>query len=77
MPGCVCRDTGDEPFDADLPPAPFEITGVATFPDGTTKPLLLQLQADAPAFSPSVTVVPTRNKNYGDVFAAPISFVTE
>lgn len=36
----------------DLPPANYELSGVATLPDGTRKPLLLLLPAESPNFTP-------------------------
>ena len=35
---------------SDLPPADYEVSGVAKLPDGTTKPLLLQGRGDYPGF---------------------------
>lgn len=40
----------------DLMPAPYQVTGTATLPDGTTKPILLQGRGDYPNFKPSATV---------------------
>lgn len=37
---------------SDLPPADWEITGIAKLPDGTTKPLIFQGKGDYPNYKP-------------------------
>ncbi len=38
----------------DLPPANYELSGEATLPDGSRKPLLLMIPGEAPSFTPTL-----------------------
>lgn len=61
----------------DLPPAEYELTGVATLPDGSTKPLLLQGKGDYPGYKPVVKLTVEKDNILGSMWKPPISFVID
>lgn len=61
----------------DLPPATYEITGVATLPDGTTKTILLQGPGDYPKFGPAATAVLELDGLLGGMSKPPIAWVLD
>ena len=61
----------------DLPPADYEVTGEARFPDGTTKPILFQGPEDRPRFVP-VLKAPLLKGGYVGAFSPTMAgFVIE
>lgn len=67
-------------FDADLndvPPAPYELTGRATLPDGTTKPLLMQGAGDYPNYKAMVAIPVEKDGILGKLWTPPCTFVME
>ena len=61
----------------DLLPAPYELTGVAKLPDGTTKPLLLQGPGDYPKYNPSVKITVQKDNILGGIWNPPVTFVID
>lgn len=61
----------------DLPPANYEITGVANFPDGSSKPLLLMGKGDYPKFKPTITVILEPDETMDHYFVPPLGWVTD
>ncbi len=61
----------------DIPPAPYELTGTATLPDGTEKPLLLQGPGDYPNYKPMVAIKVEKDGILGGLAKPPCSFVIE
>lgn len=58
-------------------PAPYELTGVAKLPDGSTKPLLLQAPGDQPKYHPSVKIKVEKDGILGGIFNPPVKFVID
>lgn len=61
----------------DLLPAPYEVTGTATLPDGTTKPLLWQGKGDYPGYKPMVSIKVEKDNILGKLWSPPLTFVIE
>jgi hypothetical protein len=61
----------------DLPPADYELSGVAKLPDGTTKPILLQGRGDYPAFKPSVKATLEADAITGGMWKQLVGWVVE
>jgi hypothetical protein len=61
----------------DLLPCPYEMTGVAKLPDGTTKPLLLQAPGDYPNYKPTVNIKVEVDGILGRIFNPPVTFVID
>lgn len=61
----------------DLLPAPYELTGTATLPDGSTKPLLLQGRGDYPGFKPSVKITVEKDGILGGMWKQPVQFAID
>lgn len=61
----------------DLPPASYELTGTATLPDGTVKPLLMQGRGDYPNYKPSVSIPLEKDNIIGGMAKWSCSFVIE
>jgi len=61
----------------DLPPANYEITGVAKLPDGSSKPILLMGKGDYPKFNPSAKIILEPDTTMRHFFAPPIGWVTD
>jgi hypothetical protein len=61
----------------DLPPASYELSGTATLPDGTVKPLLLQGKGDYPKYKPSVSIPLEKDNLIGGMMKWPCTFVVE
>jgi hypothetical protein len=61
----------------DLPPANYELSGVAKLPDGSTKPILLMGKGDYPKFNPSTKVLLEPNETMDHFFVPAIGWVTE
>ena len=61
----------------DLLPAPYELTGTVTPPDGTTKPLLLQGKGDYPGYKSSVKITVEQDNILGRMWKQPVQFVME
>jgi hypothetical protein len=70
------KNTGWNSLDlADIPPAPYRLSGVATLPDGSTKPLLLQGQVEYPAYAPTVQIKVEKDSILGKIAKPLLSFV--
>jgi len=69
--------TAFDPDINDIPPAPYELTGKATLPDGTTKPLLLQGPGDYPNYKATVAIVVAKDAILGKLGSPPCTFVIE
>jgi len=61
----------------DLVPAPYELSGTATLPDGTVKPLLLQGPGDYPKYKPAVALPLQKDGILGGISKHPVTFVIE
>lgn len=61
----------------DVPIAPYELTGTATLPDGTVKPLLLQGPGDYPKYKPMLTIAPSKDGLLGGLAKPMCTFVIE
>lgn len=61
----------------DLVPAPYELSGVATLPDGTVKPLLLQGPGDYPNYKSSVSLPLVKDGLLGGIAKHPVTYVIE
>lgn len=61
----------------DLPPANYEITGVAKLPDGSTKPLLLQGKGDYPKYLPSTKAMLEKDNITGGMFKMQMAVAME
>ena len=70
-------DTLYDPDINDLTPASYEMSGEATLPDGTVKPLLLQGSDEYPGYKPAVAVVLEKDNIIGGMFKPPIDFIIE
>jgi hypothetical protein len=60
----------------DLPPASYEITGVAKLPDGSTRPILFQGRGDYPKYV-STGKVPLEPDNYGSYWVQLMGWATD
>lgn len=61
----------------DLPPAPYRLSGTATLPDGTVKPLLLQTTDDYPEYRETVAVALRVDQLLGHMAKPPVMFTVE
>lgn len=61
----------------DLTPASYEMTGAATLPDGTVKPLLLQGHAEYPKYSETVQVKLSKDNIIGGMAKHAIDFTVD
>ncbi|MBL9190222.1 MAG: hypothetical protein JNK23_22260 [Opitutaceae bacterium] len=61
----------------DLPPANYELTGIAKLPDGTTRPILLQGQGVYPKFVTQGVVTVTYDNILGRMWKQPFGWVTD
>lgn len=61
----------------DLPPANYDLTGIARLPDGSTKPLLLQGAGHYPKFFEKVSVVMGYDNILGGMWKQPIGWVVD
>lgn len=61
----------------DLPPADYEISGEAKYPDGSTHKLLMQGLGDYPAFKPTIQAKLGLDKLTGGLFVLLASWVAE
>ncbi len=61
----------------DLPPATYEVTGVAKLPDGSTKTILLQGKGDYPRFLPVTKATLELDGIIGGMAKPPIGWVLE
>lgn len=59
----------------DLMPAPYEVTGTATLPDGTTKRLLMQGPGDYPHYKPALSL-PLKSDSH-NFWKHPCTFVID
>lgn len=61
----------------DLPPANYELTGIAKLPDGTTRPILLQGAGDYPKFVAQGVVTVGYDNILGGMWKQPFGWVTD
>ena len=61
----------------DLPPATYELTGIAKLPDGTTRPILLQGSGVYPKFVPKGNVTVDYDNIIGGMWKQPFGWVTD
>ena len=61
----------------DLPPANYELTGVARLPNGSSKPLLLQGMGHYPKYYPKVAITVGYDAILGGMWKAPVGWVTD
>jgi hypothetical protein len=61
----------------DLPPATYELTGIAKLPDGTTRPILLQGAGDYPKFVAKGNVTVVYDNIIGGMWKQPFGWVTD
>ena len=61
----------------DLPPATYDLTGVAKLPDGTTKPILLQGRGDYPKFVETGRVTVETDGVIGGMWKQLFGWVTD
>lgn len=61
----------------DLPPATYELTGVAKLPDGSTRPILLQGKGVYPKFATSGNVTLEHDGILGGMWKQPFGWVTD
>ncbi len=60
---------------ADVPPAPYRLSGTATLPDGSTKPLLLQGHDEYPAYVPTLQIKVEKDNILGKIAKPLLTFV--
>lgn len=60
---------------ADIPPAPYRLSGIASLPDGSTRPLLLQGRDEYPGFAAAVQVKVEKDNMLGKIAKPLLSFV--
>lgn len=70
-------DVLHDPDINDIPIAPYELTGTATLPDGTVKPLLIQGKGDYPNYKPMVVITPSKDGILGGLAKPMCTFVIE
>jgi hypothetical protein len=61
----------------DLPPANYEVSGVAKLPDGSSKPMLMMGKGDYPNFKPSTKMIIEPDATMEHYFTAPLGWVTD
>ncbi|MEO5961550.1 MAG: hypothetical protein ABIR80_20760, partial [Opitutaceae bacterium] len=61
----------------DLPPATYELTGIAKLPDGTTRPILLQGKGVYPKFAEMGVVTVEYDGILGGMWKQPFGWVTD
>lgn len=61
----------------DLPPANYELTGVATLPDGSSKPILLQGRGNYPKFVTTALIPLELDNSIGGIWKQTVGWVTE
>jgi hypothetical protein len=61
----------------DLPPATYELTGIAKLPDGSTKPILLQGKGVYPKYTDKGNVTVEYDGILGGMWKQPFGWVTD
>jgi hypothetical protein len=61
----------------DLPPANYELTGIAKLPDGSTRPILLQGRGDYPKFVERVLIPLEHDNSLGGMWKQSVGWVTD
>lgn len=70
-------DTLYDPTINDIVPASYRMSGTASLPDGTNKPLLLQAPGDYPKYKSEVDVKLEKDNIIGGMFKPPVEFIIE
>ena len=61
----------------DLVPAPYDLSGSATLPDGATQPLLFQGRAEYPGYKPVIKITVEKDNILGGMWKPPCTFIIE